>query len=409
MWPAVVVGAGAAGFLAAIFAGRAGVPVLLLETRPQPGAKIRVSGGGRCNVLPSEVTLEDFHTQGSMHALRNVLFSWPLPDVRDFFERDLGLPLLREPTGKLFPQSNRARDVVAALLHAGAAAGVRLRGGFRVTEVRYSRSGAGRFAITSEGGETVHAEHLVLTTGGKSLPKTGSDGGGYALALSLGIPVLPTYPALVPLCTPESRFRALAGISLPVRLRAVRASKVVETRCGDFLFTHRGFSGPVVLDMSRHLTSPDSAGTELCVEWGGDVGWEALLRAGGKRRVASVVREHLPERLSETLLDMAGVPRDRRLADLGRDERFFLQGHLDAFPLPVQGDEGYATAEVTCGGVPLSELHLRTLESRRVPGLYFAGEILDATGRIGGYNFLWAWVTGRKVGMALAAATSPNL
>jgi hypothetical protein len=189
------VGAGAAGLTAAIFAARAGARVLLLETRPAPGAKIRASGGGRCNVLPSAMTLDDFHTSGSRTALRNILFSWPLDDVRAFFEHDLGVPLKLESTGKLFPADDDPRRVVAALLDACRASGVTLYGDFRVTKVkRLDASGAGtsgagaateaaaRFALLAATGARVTCDRLVLATGGLSLPKTGSDGHGFALA-----------------------------------------------------------------------------------------------------------------------------------------------------------------------------------------------------------------------------------
>jgi predicted Rossmann fold flavoprotein len=187
----------------------------------------------------------------------------------------------------------------------------------------------------------------------------------------------------------------------------VRGADVLEERDHDFLFTHRGFSGPSVLDLSRHLTAPGAAaaGTRLQAHWGGpEVAWEVVLAAGGPKQVATVLRERLPERLAVLLQARAGVPRDRRLAELPRPERQRLLAHLVACELSVAGSEGYRTAEVTAGGVVLDEVSPRRLESRRVPGLYVAGEMLDAVGRLGGYNFLWAWVTGRKVGQALAAA-----
>jgi predicted Rossmann fold flavoprotein len=405
-WPVVVVGAGAAGLLAALFAARAGARVLVLETRPRPGAKIRVSGGGRCNVLPVATTLDDFHTSGSRHALRNVLFSWPLADVREFFERDLGVPLKAEPTGKLFPVSERPLDIVEALLAACARAGAVLVCGARVTSL--ARSADTSFDLRTEGGDAYSCQRLVLATGGLSLPKSGSDGGGLALARALGCAAAPTYPALVPLTTSEPRWTALAGVSLPVQLQARRGDRAVETREREFLFTHRGFSGPVVLDMSRHVTAPESGGVRLVARWGGAAApdWDVALRPAGKRLVATLLREHFPDRLADTFLDVAEVPRDRRESDLTRDERRRLATILGAYDLPIRGDEGYATAEVTAGGVALTEVSPRTLESRTVPHLYFCGEMLDVVGRIGGHNFLWAWVSGRRAGVSAAASLS---
>lgn len=404
-WPVVVVGAGAAGMSAALFATRAGARVFLLETRSRPGAKIRVSGGGRCNVLPAEVTLDDLHTSGSRHALRNILFAWPLHEVRRFFEADLGIALKQEPTGKLFPRSDRALDVVEALLGACSNAGVVLAGGWRVTSIRPVPDDGGRFEIGAVDGRRVRAARVVLATGGLSLPKTGSDGRGLEIARGLGLEVAPTYPALVPLLSSEARWTELAGLSLPARLRAVRGTELVEERERELLFTHRGFSGPVVLDMSRHVTAPDGE-TRIVVRWGGSraPNWDTLLRPAGKRQVATVLAAHLPERFTRCVLDLARVARDRRACDLVRDERLRIVELLDNYTLPVAGNEGYAAAEVTGGGVALSQVHPRTLESRSIPGLHLCGEMLDAVGRIGGYNFLWAWVTGRTAGRAAGAA-----
>ena len=406
-WPFAVVGAGAAGLLAGIFAARAGVPTLVLESRAKPGAKIRVSGGGRCNVLPSVATVDDFHTEGSRNAMRNALFSWPLKEVRAFFEDELGIPLKVEPTGKVFPVSDDPREIVAALLGELERSGARLATGAKVERLlRDERDGA-RFALHLEGeAHPVLARSVLLATGGLSLPKTGSDGAGFRFAEELGLETLPTYPALVPLTHgPRTEsFAQLSGISLPARLSAWRDGKRVADFEGDLLFTHRGFSGPVVLDVSHQLAAPWGAGTELTAHWlaGAAPDWEALLGAGGTRTVGSVLRPHLPRRLASLLIDRAKVSEDRSLAQLARPERARLLRELTACPLEVDGNEGYRTAEVTGGGVPLSALVTRTLEARAVPGLYFAGEVVDVTGRIGGFNFLWAWASGRKVGLAVA-------
>jgi predicted Rossmann fold flavoprotein len=374
--------------------------VVLLETRPKPGAKIRVSGGGRCNVLPSRVALDDFHSSGSIHSLRNIVYSWPLDELSEFFERDLGIDLTTEASGKVFPASNSSREVLDALLRALEQSGARLRSGFRVTDI--ARSAEGGFALRSAEGECLDAEALVLATGGLSLPKTGSDGAGLRLAERLGHSLVPTYPALVPLLSADRDWAQLSGVSVRVRLSAHADGRLVEEREGDLLFTHRGFSGPVVLDMSWHVTRP-GASAVLAVQWGGGPPgvWARRFRDGGKQTVASTVKRALPERLALRLLALAGVEPTLRVAELARDHRLRLVDVLERWELPVFGSEGYGKAEVTGGGVPLSEVDASTLESRVARGLYLCGEILDATGRIGGYNFLWAWVTGRKVGQAL--------
>ncbi|HLU48100.1 MAG TPA: aminoacetone oxidase family FAD-binding enzyme [Planctomycetota bacterium] len=446
----IVVGAGAAGLTAAIFARRRGASVLLLETRPKPGAKIRVSGGGRCNVLPSRAELSDFHTGGSVKAMRNVLFSWPLADVRRFFEEELGVPLvIEEETGKLFPKSQDARDVVEALLAECARLGVELRSSERVLDVlalevvedgaraastpsAIASSATGverpaelaapcvrppRFEVSTVSGARFRGRSVLLATGGKSLPRTGSDGHGFAIARSLGHSTRPTFPVLVPLHSDADPWRSLPGIALRAELIAVRDGRELARREGDFLFTHRGFSGPVVLDMSRFITresasaddgtdaeTGDAAKVELRARWLGGAApdWSELLASGGRRAVVTALSSVLPRRLASLLVEDAGVPADRRACDLRRDERSALLERLERCPLPISSDEGYATAEATGGGIALEDLHLRSLESRIVPGLHFAGEIIDVDGRIGGFNFLWAWVSGRRAGEGAA-------
>jgi hypothetical protein len=401
-WPLIVVGAGAAGLLAGTFAARAGVRTLVLEGRPRPGAKIRISGGGRCNVLPSVASPDDFRTGGSDRLVRNVLGSWPLEDVRTHFERHLGVALKVERTGKVFPVSDASRDVVDALLRDLAKAGATLQGDARITALH--REGDG-FRLERAGGAALHAERVVLATGGRSLPKTGSDGAGLGFARALGHAVRPDAPALVPLTTTDPVWKELSGVSLPAELTARRDGRALEVGRGDFLFTHRGFSGPVVLDISGRFTQPEEPADELRVRWGeADApAWEERLSGGGPKSVVGLLRASLPDRLADVLLRRAGVAGDRPLAQLPRDERQALAAQLDACRLDVSGSEGYRTAEVTLGGVPLEEIRTRTMESRKVPGLHLCGEILDVTGRLGGYNFLWAWVSGRRAGEGVAA------
>ncbi len=399
----VVVGAGAAGLLAAAFAARAGARVTVLEAAQRPGAKIRISGGGRCNVLPSRARLEDFWTTGSARALRNIVMSWPLPEVRAYFENGLGIPLADEAGGKVFPRSGSSRQVADALLTDCARAGAVLRAGCRVAEVRPLTEG---FAVRTADGDELRTPRLVIATGGLSLPKTGSDGAGYRFARALGHDVRPTRPALVPLLAADPEWAELAGVSLPVAARVEREGRSVEACAGDFLFTHRGFSGPVILDLSRHFTGPESSPARLRISWAGldAAAWDTVLRSDGRdRHVSALLRERLPDRLAGRLLARAGIPQDARTSRLPREPRKRLVRELADAVLGIAGDEGYRTAEVTGGGVPLAEVRPRTLESRLRPGLHFAGEVLDATGRLGGFNFLWAWVTGRTAGLGAAA------
>lgn len=403
-----VVGAGAAGIIAALFAARAGRNTVLLEGKSRPGAKILISGGGRCNVLPSVSTLEDFSTGSSRNILRNILGSWPLADVREFFETDLGVPLKCEETGKLFPRSDRARDVLNVLLEGCHSAGVDLRCNFRLANFKSMSEGG--FELKARGGEQLTASRVVLATGGLSVPNTGSDGEGLRMLERAGHELLPTRPALVPLLASSGPWRQLAGLACPAKLTARRGDKVLAERSGDFLFTHRGFSGPVVLDVSEFLSNgAESIHTDVCVtvQWlasdGSPLAWNEMLRSGGAGTVGNVLRRHLPNRLAEFALTQSRVADDQRLASLARAARATLVDALEAWPLPVSGHEGFRKAEVTAGGVRLAEIKAKTLESRLVPDLYLCGELLDVTGRIGGFNFLWAWVSGRRAGLAAAS------
>lgn len=423
VWQVIVVGAGAAGLLAGIFAARQGAKVLLVDTRRSPGAKIRVSGGGRCNIMPSIAALEDFETRGSAKTMRNMLGSWPRQDVQRFFEEDLQLPLVVEKTGKMFPASSQSRDVVTALLRGLQEAGAQLRGETRVTAIAAVPTEAGGgYRLKLAEGEPLYCERLVVATGGLSMPKTGSDGAGWRMLQRLGHSLHTTAPALVPLCGAPFAGAPLAGLALPARLRVLRAGKLVAEAKGDFLFTHRGYSGPVVLDVSRHWTLAEQAlptvpagvatdAVQIVASWG-EVGqqadperfWSDALASAGRHSAQHVLRAHLPRRLADTLLAHVGldVAGDNRAVELGKQQRRALLNALCAMPLPVDASEGYKVAEVTCGGVPLAEVVTSTLESRKAPGVYLCGETLDVTGRLGGFNFLWAWVTGRRAGEAAA-------
>jgi hypothetical protein len=402
----VVVGAGAAGTMAAIAAADAArghsprPEVLLLERTRDGGRKILISGGGRCNVLPATVDESRFVTDSSANTLRLMLRNWPHREQLRFFDQRLGLGLTLEPeSGKLFPRSNRARDVRDALLRTAHEAGAQLRFEVLVDDVR--PTGSGRWAVCLAGGEVLAADAVVLATGGLSVPTTGSDGTGLRIAGALGHLLHPTYAALTPLTAHEPAHAALAGISATVTLRAREGRRRHETT-GGFLFTHRGYSGPAVLDLSHLAVRARQRGEpqEITVQWTPHDGaaWDELLQAGGAAHVGTIVRRVVPERLGDMLLASAGVDGTTPASRLRRDDRRRLVTALTALPLPWSGDEGYRKAEVTGGGVALSEVDPRTLESRRHPGLFLCGELLDAFGPIGGYNFLWAWATGWAAG-----------
>ncbi len=401
-------GGGAAGLLAALAAARGGRRVLALEAAKDAGRKILVSGGGRCNVLPMEDAPARFVSESPNRLVRRFLDRWPLSEQRLFFEELLGGELREEPESrKLFPPSNRAKDVRDALREALAAAGATLRAAAPVRDL--VRAGEG-FAVRLDGEEEIAAPRVILATGGRSMLAGGADAAGYEWAAAMGHTVRPTYPALVPLTGDAPAHHALAGVSLAARVTA-RSAGDRATSSGGFLFTHKGWSGPAVLDVSHVVERARLAGrtAEIRICFGGSQPgdaasqWDAALKgAAGARSLSSFLsKSSLPDRLASLILDVAGVP-DVQLSYLSRDARARVVETLTAFPLPATGTEGYRTAEVTGGGVALEEVDPGSGRSRLVPGLFLAGEILDAFGPIGGFNFQWAWATGRTAGEAAA-------
>ena len=400
-----VIGAGAAGSMAAIFAASAGAQTLLLERTKDGGRKILISGGGRCNILPVRVDESRFVTDSSPNILRKMVRSWPLQEQIAFFEGELGIPLVEEKeSGKLFPASHRARDVRDGLLALAVRRGVSILMNTVVTGFAPSAAG---WRIDREGAPPLEADAVIVATGGLSVPNTGSDGLGLTVVERLGHTVHPTYAALTPITAEPAPFAQLAGVSLPVTLTA-RAGERTATATGGFLFTHHGYSGPVVLDVSHVVVrsrAEKASPARILVRWTrlGEKEWESALRPQGSRTVAGALRAELPDRLAGALLEVARVDPARLLSDLRRDERLRVIETLVRGVLPWTGDEGYKKAEVTGGGVSLSEIDPRTMESRKHPGLFLCGEMLDAFGPIGGYNFLWAWATGRAAGLGAAA------
>ncbi len=402
----VVVGAGAAGTMAAIFAASSDAETLLLERTPDGGRKILISGGGRCNILPARVDESRFVTDSSPNTLKKLLRSWPLSEQIAFFEAEVGLPLVEEPeSGKLFPVSQKARDVRDNLLALAARRGARFLPNATVTGLVPA---GGRWRVEREAAVALEADAVVVATGGLSIPKSGSDGMGLKILRGLGHTVHPLYAALTPLTASGTPFAHLAGLSLPVTITA-RDSDRRATASGGFLFTHRGYSGPAVLDVSHvavRSAAPGAVPADLRVRWSpvDAADWEARLKPGGARTVAGVLHRELPDRLATALANMAGVDPALPLSRLPRSSRVRLVESLVRGPLPWTGHEGYEKAEVTGGGVDLAEIDPRTLESRKHRGLFLCGELLDAFGPIGGFNFQWAWATGRAAGLAAAAS-----
>jgi predicted Rossmann fold flavoprotein len=382
----LILGAGAAGMMAAVEAARRGRRVAVLDHARAPGEKIRISGGGRCNFTNRSTAPERFLSGNPRFALSALARFTPA----DFIARidAAGIAWHEKTLGQLFCDGS-AKQVVAMLTGQMAEAGAVLELGTSVTGIA---RGAG-FAVTTDRDSWV-AESLVIATGGKSIPKMGATGFGYRVADQFGLRVTETRPALVPFSFAEQDLPAiapLAGVAVPARVAAGRAAFDEA-----LLFTHRGLSGPAVLQASSYWREGQEVTIDLCP--GRDVA-EALRAAradSGRQAVQTVLARHLPDRLAADLVAGRGLA--GALAAQGNAALDALGQRVNRWVVKPVGTEGYRTAEVTLGGVDTRDLDAKTMQARAVPGLYFVGEVVDVTGWLGGYNFQWAWSSGWAAG-----------
>ncbi len=411
----VVIGAGAAGLMAAIHAAERGKRVLLLEKNRKPGVKILMSGGTRCNIThdcDNRGIVDAFGPNGKF--LHSALACLTVQQTIQFFE-ELGVSTKAEDTGKIFPVSDKALDVLHALLSRLQTSGAVLALEEPVADLRRAPTGGFEVATAKR---QVHVPKVILTTGGQSYPGCGTRGDGYAFIQKMGHSIVPPKPALVPITVRADWIAELRGVTLnDVTVQVFEAAqqdqmhrrvKLAERR-GGFLFAHFGLTGPAPLDVSKAITRhPDPASLELEIdllpamketEYDEFLKTESL--ASGKKQLAVLLAVHLPRRLADSVSALAGQPIDRKAAGLSKADRTRLVGLVKHLRLPVRGTLGFEKAEVTTGGVSLDEVDSRTLESKLVSGLYLAGEILDLDGPIGGYNFQAAWSTGWLAGRSV--------
>ena len=432
-----VLGGGAAGLTAAYFAATRGAEVTVFERTSEPGKKILMSGGARCNVLPASASAGDFVTESAARRLKAVLASWSVDRCKEWLEEDVGLALgVERETNKYFPLSNSSKEVRDKLVSACERAGVKFK--FETSVDGLARSGdedAGEWTLRVRGSADVRAKTVVLAMGGMSFPAVGTDGTGYAIARrDLGHALNDPYPALVPLTGPHPGGEAMPGVSTQVELKVTESKsggggggkkKAARATRKGFLFTHRGFSGPSILDLSHHLVrplvrannakggstqdenfdDPTDASPKMMVNWSGinrEEWQERLTAPPGRALVLSRLREALPSRLADALVAESGVDSRCKIAELKKDDRLKLLKVLTEYEIAVKGHQGYRKAEVTGGGVALDELNTASMESLKAPGIFFCGEVCDVFGRIGGFNFLWAWCSGRLAGQSAA-------
>lgn len=411
----VVVGGGAAGLMASGQAATAGVPTLLLERTGSLATKLRITGKGRCN-LTNTAELDEFLTHfafpdeedESRFFLRNAFARFFAPDLMAFFE-NLGVPTVVERGGRVFPVSNDAQQVAEALVRFAREQGVEIRSHSRVARL-LCRGGRVR-GVELENDERIEASAVVITTGGASYPKTGSSGDGYRLAKQVGHAIIPVRPALVPLVVSGSEPRAMMGLSLRnVEVRLLLDGQEFAREFGEMLFTHYGVSGPITLTLSGPAVARLGKGPlEMSINLKPALSPEKLdarlqrdLDRFGKRAYRNLLKGLLPQKMIDVMVTRTGIPPDKPGHQITAEERGRLRELLHDFRLTIVGHRSLDEAIVTAGGVDTREVDPRTMASRLMQGLYFAGEVLNVQADTGGYNLQAAFSMGYVAGQAAA-------
>ena len=379
----IILGAGAAGLFCAGQAGQRGLKVALLEKAEGPGKKILISGGGRCNFTNLGAGPANY-LSANPHFAKSALARYTPADFIALVDR-YGIAWHEKTLGQLFCDGS-AKQIVAMLLEECPPDSVTLTCGVEIAAV--ARGADGRFTVTAADGRQWQAPALVIATGGPSIPKMGASDFAYGLARQFGLKVVEPRPALVPLTLggEDVLFRELSGVAAPVLARAGKAEFAEAA-----LFTHKGLSGPAILQVSSYWRHGEPIGITFLPDAASDWLLEAK-RDRPRTHLRSLLRERLPDRLADALADRLGI--ERELGNCSDKDLRAAQAKL--------ADEGYAKAEVTAGGIATAELSSRTMEAAKVPGLYAIGEAVDVTGWLGGYNFQWAWASGYAAAEALA-------
>ena len=407
----VIIGGGPAGMMCAIAVAKQGghAEIVLLEKNDQPGKKLLIAGSGRCNLTHAGPITKFFvHYGNHGRFVQPALFHFTNGDLARFFAKR-GLPLVELNDGKMFPVTESSRDVRQVLLDAMQESGVDLR--CHTAVERIEREPDGTFLVQLTDQATIYAQHVVIATGGKTYPTTGSTGDGYRLAKSLGHTIIEPAAALVPVQVRDYPFVACAGLSFEnASVRLFRDGKKIATAHGDLLLTHHGLSGPVILDMSRSIRAGDDVRVSFVAGFTDANAFEIQLAddasAFGKKSVKNMLAKYgVPERMLAQLFVQNHIARDLTVAELSRETRKTLAKLLIEHHFPVAklcccagGTSVDNEAMVTRGGVSLDEVNRRTMQSRLVPGLFFCGEVLDIDGDTGGYNLQFAFSSGKLAG-----------
>ncbi len=404
----IVIGAGPAGMMAAGQAALLGKNTLLIEKMDSPGRKLLLTGKGRCNLTNTasiEESLRHFNPAGRF--LKDAYFRFYADDLREFFLK-MGVPTLVERGGRVFPESDQASQVVNALQNWVRSSGVNLLSGAPVRELQIENSQI--LGVKTDQG-IILAPAVILATGGKSYPGTGSTGDGYALARLAGHTIQALRPSLVPLVTTGSTAQKLQGLALKnISLSAWSKTKKIAELFGELLFTHFGLSGPVVLTLSRQIVPELESGNavEVRIDLKPALDHQALdsrllrdIQDLGKNQFATLLEGLLPKKMIPICLDQTGIPRDLKNSQIsGTDRTKLIHWLKEDFRFSVSGHQGFSQAIITAGGVKTSEIDPRSMQSKLVTGLYFAGEIIDIDADTGGYNLQAAFSTGWAAGVA---------
>ena len=406
----LIIGAGAAGLMAAVFAAGAGAEVTVLERNEKPGKKIYLTGKGRCNVT-NDCTMEEFLREVPQNPrfLYSALSFFSPEDMKNLLAEN-GCPTVTQRGRRVFPATEKASDVTRTLVRVAQQRGTRILLNQRVKRLLIGEAGRVTGVETEEGAQRA-ADAVILATGGVSYPATGSTGDGYHFAAETGHTVLPAIPSLIGLESKEAWPRELQGLSLKnVRITLKKGKKSLYSEQGEMLFTHFGFSGPLILEASCHLPADiRDCMLELDLKPGLtreqlDARLQRDLEAGSRKQIRNILPGLMPGSLAEIFPSICGLPAELPCNQVTASQREVLVNRMKTLPLDISGRRPIAEAVVTRGGVSVKEVNPGTMESKLIPGLYFAGEILDVDAHTGGYNLQIAFSTGALAGNSAATA-----
>lgn len=392
----LIIGAGAAGLMTAVQCGLRKCPVAVIDSQLKIGRKILISGGGRCNVTNQNMSSAYFNCV-SKNFVQNILNNYTEKDVVDFFKQK-GLALkIENEFHKYFPVSDKASDVLDVFLKCLNDLEIPLLSGIEIIDIKKVDES---FVLLSSEKKRFKCQHLVIATGGKSLPQSGSTGFGYEVAKKFGHKIIEPSPALTPLLSVNSACDRLSGYAVNVTLSLYEKGKKKKSFSGPMLFTHKGYSGPVVLNISRHYILSMAVDKLIEANFLPDESEDNFLKFLQNQTtsvISKILRSKLSRQFVSFICEKSGIDEKLTLSNLKKEQRVLLQKNLFHFNLEVSGFKDWPFAEVTSGGVDIKEINPKTLESKLCKNLYFCGEVIDVDGHLGGYNFQWAFSSGATI------------